>query len=288
MVRNGMSATPSFNNAAGGNTVRPDPHMRQRVFVAAKRGDLAALAEILDTHDGAMGWRLGGKSLLQAAVEKKQIPVINLLLKRKADPNTRSEDGLNSPLVAAARQGDTHILLLLIHGGAKLAMERDGDVSTIMNAVRHGHGAAVTLLLTHGSSHSMVDGEGNAPLHVATAAGHFAVAAALLKGGADINQRNYETLTPLMLAAKERNLPAMKFLLDRGADETLRSDLNETAHDIVYAFAGDDRAFLRGYEQLLAERRAARTREFLPMLKDGTGETMVPPARAAFRRRPAP
>lgn len=287
-----MKNSPSFNNAAGGNNVRPDPHLRHRLFVAAKRGELNTLTEILDAHDGAdngaMHWRLGGKTLLQAAVEKKQIPAINLLLKRKADPNTRSEDGLNSPLIEAARQGDTHILLLLIHGGATLQMERDGDVSTIMNAVRHGHGAAVTLLLKHGASHSMVDGEGNAPLHVATSAGHFDAAAALLNGNADINQRNFETLTPLMLAAKERNLPAMKFLLEQGADETLRSDLNETAHDIAYAFAGDDHAFLRGYEMLIATRRAERTREFLPMLKDGTGETMVPPARAAFRRRPSP
>ncbi len=273
-----MTPTNQFNNAV-------NPHLKQKLFVAAKHGDQNTLRTILGEHPEAANWRLGGKSVLQAAVEKKQYTSIATLLQAKADANAKSDDGLTSPLVIAARNDDTHMIVQLIHGGAKAYAVGGGDATPLMNAVRHNAAKAIAVLLAHGASHAANNDEGNPALHVATSAGRLKAAAALLAGKADINQRNAETLTPLMLAAKEKNLKAAKFLLENGADDTLKSDLRETALDMARAFAGGDRVFLDGYENLMAERLRKLTRDFLPQMAKGAGRDLEAPGRATFRKK---
>lgn len=277
-----MTTANQFNNAVND---RISPHLRQKFFVAAKQGDQNTLRSILSDHPDAANWRQGGKSVLQAAVEKKQSVSVSILLQAKADPNALSDDTFSSPMIIAARNDDTHNLILLIHGGGRAWTATGGDTAPLMNAVRHNASKAAGVLLTHGASASQPDDEGNPALHVATSARHFETAKVLLDKKADINLRNAETLTPLMLAAKEKNIPAAKFLLDNGADDTLLSDLRETALDMARSFGAGDKKFLKAYEDLMAERLRARTTVFLGEMRKGVGRDVVAPEKASFKQR---
>lgn len=269
-----------FNGAAA---ARIPQAALNALFTAAARGDARAVRETLAEYPGAIHGRLHGKTALQVAVEKNQVPVITALLQAKAGPDAMSDDGMSSPVIAAAAADNTMALILLIHGGARLYMPQGGSMTPLLAAVRNESVKSIPVLLKHGASHRAFDDEGNAALHAATSLDKLKAAKALLENGADINQRNREELTPLMLAAQERNLPAAKFLLENGADYMLLSDLRETALDIARAYAGGDGKFLKGYEALMAARLRAETKEYLPEFRKGTHRQVAVKRPARFR-----
>lgn len=246
-------------------------------------GNVNDLEAILAEYPLAAHWRVNGRTALMDAVKKKQTPAVTVLLKAKSVPDAMSDDNLSSPVIEAAVNGEEHLLIILIHAGAKLYTAKQGDMTPLLAAIAARKHKVIPVLLAHGASHKLLNDEGNAPLHVATSMGALEEAKALLDGKADINQRNLETLTPLMLAAKEKNLAAAKFLLDNGGDDTLLSDLRETALDMARAFAGGDKEFLGGYEALMLERLTKRTEAFLPQMRKGTARSMIAPEPAKFK-----
>lgn len=284
-----MQVTPSFNSAA---EARPDlpamqavsPHLRQRLFVAAKKGDEETLNAIIKDRPDAIAWRMGGKFILQAAVEKKQAGAVRVLLAAGANPNWKNDGDLSAPLMESVRNDDVKIFNMLVVAGAGFSTA-GGDDGHFMNAVRHNCPDMVKLLVEKGASPMALSDDANPALHVAVSGKWFKSAQALIEAGADINARNGETLTALMRAAQERNLPGGAFLTDRGADETLKSDLLETADDMAAAFAGDDKKFLAGWQGMAMTRRRRAMTAFLPALRNGLGEELAAPPRATFRRK---
>lgn len=264
----------------------PPAQDKQQLFALVRRNDARQLEEFLAAHPGAAAWRQNGHTPLEIAVKNNALPCMQALLHHGADANALSDDGLASPLLIAAAGNNTQTLIKLIHAGAKLHLSANGETSPVIAAVEANALATLQVLLSHGAPCRTLDGEGQAALHIATQKNHLAAAQLLLSHGAPIDQRNAESLTPLMLAAQQRNLAAARFLFEQGADETLRSDLRETPLDIARAFAGDDDAFLYGFEGLVFERYKRAAAGIEPGMQAGSQRQIKPQKTVRFKPRP--
>lgn len=276
-----MTTVTTFNNAA---IARINPHQRQRLFVAAKRGDAETLRVILAERPDAVAWRLGGRFVLQAAANHAQMESVRILLEAGANPNLKIPDDYSTPLLEAVRNDDVPMMKLLMEKNAVLDIGA-GSVAALPTAIRQDAVNAMAFIIEKGASISAPDESGQPPLHAAISAKRFKAAQLLLDKGADINIRDAETLTPLMLAAKEKNLAGGVFLTDRQANEKLRSDIHETADDMAVSFAGDDNEFLKGWLGMAEARRRRELKAFLPAMRNGLGEDISAPPRAVFKRK---
>ncbi len=144
---------------------------------------------------------------LWLAVSTKQLPMVQVLLKFKADPNDSQTDG--RPLLFNALS-DTNILEVLLDAGAKVDV-RDKNASmngvlfnwTLLDAaILEKAIAAVKTLLAHGADPNAHDASGNMALHWAANPlwGQLMdrkLFELLLDHGANPNVRNDDGYTPL-------------------------------------------------------------------------------------------
>ena len=117
-------------------------------------------------------------------------------------PNCRT---LDTPLMAAASQGESNIVRLLLDRRADASLRNRLGSSALHWASRNGHGGAVRLLLRAlgPAAAAEVDArnsDGDTPLHEACRRGHRDTASALIKGGAHASLRNCAGQSSLDLA----------------------------------------------------------------------------------------
>ena len=145
---------------------------------------------------------------LYLAISTGQLPMVNLLLKFKADPNDSRTDG-RSLLFSALNNND--MLKVLLDGGGK-ADSHDSGVgwSLLNNAVLENNPAIVQTLLQHGADvnvrneHIGAQG-GFTPLHVAASVGaDRKIFELLLDKKADPNLRDDNGATPLDLVKEKQ------------------------------------------------------------------------------------
>jgi cytohesin len=140
---------------------------------------------------------------LWLAISENQLPMVQLLLKFKADPNDSQTD--RKPLLFSALS-DTNILKALLDAGAKVDVhDRSETINNVvidqplLNAVvASKNTASVELLLKHSANPNSLDNNGSTPLHVAAA---FQVDNRIFEflfdHKADPNVRNNQGQTPL-------------------------------------------------------------------------------------------
>lgn len=154
------------------------------LFVAIQEGDVghvdAAIASgiSLEKTEG-----LSKKTALHMAVQKGSIAIVELLLKKGANPN--AVDTLQrTPLHYAVERGNMEIINVLISGGANL-FAIDCKQRTIMHiAADNGRLNVVLDLIVRHVPLSQGDTDGSTPLHEAVKRGHIDVAQALVDAGA--------------------------------------------------------------------------------------------------------
>lgn len=193
--------------------------------VAVERGhyDVAKLlveagVGVDDPVTGALGGQ--GATLLYSMAELGQADAVDFLVEHgaKVDLAPPCCDGA-VPLLAAARQGHTDALKLLLAAGADIETLDTSGWTPLLEAARLGHAEAVQVLINAGAD---VDGRGlekteNTPLLWAVMQGHADVARALVEAGAGLDEANRSGVVPLMHAAFRGDVDLATLLLDRGA-----------------------------------------------------------------------
>ena len=147
---------------------------------AAKKGDLALIAKLLD--EGAdVNKRSAIATPLYFAVQENHPDAVKLLLQRGADANGESIGG--TALHSAARTGSADMVgILLEHGANANAASKDG-VNALHFAAQKGHLEVVKLLLDHGADVGSVNVKGEPAIHFAMLGGHDDVAKLLVERG---------------------------------------------------------------------------------------------------------
>src|ERR1700691_4083101 len=124
-----------------------------------------------------------------------------------------------SPLLQAARQGDTKTLEAILSQGADPNQRDAGGLTAIILSARTGSVPSVEALLRHGADPNMCGGvHGWTPLMHAIHRNQWRALQALLDGGALVYSRGRFGETALMMAAGYGYTALVELLLDRGAN----------------------------------------------------------------------
>ena len=164
------------------------------------------------------------------AIRNDNAGVVNDLLERGFDPNTRNAKGQPGLTVAMQEQSPKAARALLNHPTIDVNALNQAGESALMMAALKGDLASSQLLLERGA---LVNQSGWSPLHYAATGPEPKIVKLLLDSGADIDAGSPNGSTPLMMAAQYGSEDSIKLLLDRGADAKRRNQLDMQASDFA-------------------------------------------------------
>ena len=151
----------------------------------------------------------GGVTPLSAAAYNGNRPLVELLLKHKADPAARDVSG-KAPILYAAARGFAPIVERLLAAGVDVNGRYGHDLTPLSWAAGYAEDVpaddgvgVVTLLLDRGAAIDAADDRGRTALMTATSLGHDEVAALLLHRGAKADLRDKQGKTAADLANSE-------------------------------------------------------------------------------------
>jgi ankyrin repeat protein len=123
-----------------------------------------------------------------------------------------------SPLIDAAKAGDTAAAVALLAGGADVnASEADGTTA-LHWAAHRGDADLVRRLLRAGANVNAANDYGATPMSEAAVIADPALLEVLLAAGADVESPNADGQTVLMVVARTSQVEAARLLLKRGAN----------------------------------------------------------------------
>ena len=186
-----------------------------RFYTAIRENNLPALRELLKSADANTRDKRGTTPLMYAA-ENGSVDAIRAILAAGANVNSANDFGATTLMWGIA---DAEKVRALLAAGADVkAKSKMGRTPLHMAAANDGSSATVKLLLDRGANPTERDNQQSTPLLAATAANDLASIKLLLEHGADPNDSNVAGITPLINAAGNGNLKAIEMLLARGAD----------------------------------------------------------------------
>lgn len=171
-----------------------------------------------------------GDSPVVAAAREGDLATLESLLRRGLDPRERSElDGLTA-LMAASRANHVDALRVLLSAGADPASRsRTGETALTLAAANGSVESVETLLASDVEIDIDVKGrDGKTPLMQAAENGHAEMVATLLHAGASVDAKSLRGSTPLGFAAENRHLSVVRLLLGAGANPNVEDRYGET------------------------------------------------------------
>ncbi|HYD18314.1 MAG TPA: ankyrin repeat domain-containing protein [Patescibacteria group bacterium] len=151
--------------------------------------------------DGSYSTDWDYNTMLGWAVERDRVDVLELLLERGADPETKWTD--NRPLFQAIRRKKPDAVQALIDGGASITVRNDEGETPLIRAVRENAPRSAAVLIASGADVDAQDNKGNTALHYAAAAGAAELVRLLMEAQADLQKTNANMNTAADLAAKD-------------------------------------------------------------------------------------
>ena len=173
-----------------------DADTQNALAYAIRKGDMLAIARLLNTGANINGYNSWGYTPLMEAARTGQTGIARLLLGLGADTNLPYRNADFPAIYYAAVGGHTRTFRLLIDSGANLEHRCIGLKTPLIVAAHEDSASAVNLLI---------------------------------EGGADINARDRISITPLIAGAISNNAAAVHSLLNAGAEVNAQDDRGKTA-----------------------------------------------------------
>ena len=160
--------------------------------------------------------------------EKRQLQMVETLLKNNANPNIKSENGTTALHMATKQQSLDLIKILSQYGSDMNVIDKDGMTPLIM-AIKQRNTTVSKTLLQNNANPDTRGGNGTTALHAATEIQSFALISLLADFGSDMNAINNDGITPLMMAVRQGTMTVAKTLLKSNADPDIKGENDYTA-----------------------------------------------------------
>ena len=161
---------------------------------------------------------------LMAAARNGDEKMALLLVDRGADINCFGGLAVANPLQAACSSGSEPLVRFLIQRGAKVNPNLEGKIhdTPLQVACESGNQNLVRLLIEAGADINICQGAYGYALQAAASRGHHQIVALLLEEGANANAKGGQYGTALQAAAARGSESITRLLLDSGADPNIQ------------------------------------------------------------------
>ena len=187
---------------------------RTPLLEAVVRGDETIVRIFLDAGARTDVTGNDGFDALRAAVKLGHQPVTELLLQRGANPNARSSV-MALPLTIAVADGRADIARVLVTGGARLDVGRDG-FHALQYAAYLGNARVIEAMLDAGVNPNAGSDTHPPPVVLAAERGHLPAVTLLVNRGADVNTQ-FQGWTAIRAARTRGHRPVIDYLQAHGA-----------------------------------------------------------------------
>lgn len=196
-----------------------------RIAEAARRGDRAAVRELIANKADVNAARPDGSAPLHWAVHHDDVETARLLLSSGANVKAVNRYGI-MPLALACTNGNAAMVDLLLKSGADSNALLPGGETVLMTCARTGNLDAVRALIRAGAHVRTKEQHGQTALFWAAAEGHASVVELLIEHGADFRTALPSGYTPFLIAVREGRIGVVKSLLKAGisANETVKRE----------------------------------------------------------------
>ncbi|KAK3384603.1 hypothetical protein B0T24DRAFT_716268 [Lasiosphaeria ovina] len=187
----------------------------EQLIKACITGDTNTMVKLLEENADIETKVIAGQTPLSWAAENGHEAVVNLLLERGANIETKDTKFGRTPLICATERGHEAVVKLLLERGANIETKDTKLGQTPLSwAAANGHEAVVKVLLEKNADIERKDIElGQTPLSWAAENGHEAVVKLLLEKNADIETKDTKFgRTPLTWATRYGHGAVMKLL----------------------------------------------------------------------------
>ncbi|KAK7871421.1 hypothetical protein R5R35_006121 [Gryllus longicercus] len=209
------------------------------IMIAAMNGQTCTVQILLKYGASVSKKDIFNRQPIHYALCSRNIEIPELLLKRRADPNARDQNG-KTPLLMAAR-ADTQLTELLLEHGADVNAKDDDQWTALHHAIQKRHHQNMKLLLDRKADPNAVVEGGYTPLMTAAVYGDAQSTEILLEHGADVTQRDGSHMTALHYAVECQHHQIVMLLLESKADLNAVNKWDETPL-MMAARAGDEQS----------------------------------------------
>ena len=184
-----------------------------------------------------------GDLVLEHASRKGDLPVVEALLKNKADPNKKAVTSYTA-LISAANNGHVAVVNTLLSFGALVDAEDKNGLTALSHASREGRLAVVQSLLDYKANPNHTDNLDFTPLFLASGQGHIGIIDALLAAGANSQRcdRGGHTATEWAAANGRQNTVELLEMYNETEIARYETRSYEAAYDNTIAAKSPDTA----------------------------------------------
>ena len=230
-----LGITPAGDDAPDANLQASPPTLgrepaRAALHLAVCQNRFELLDQLLDAHGLPIDTYFGSTPL-HTATRRGYVACMEVLLKRKADPNLLDGQCMTC-LMTAATRGDLEATAMLLEHGANPNIASPNGSTALMFAALKRAPKVMGLLIEHGADPEVSDERGWTPLHCvvgevvgvppADNSEQVSCTRLLIKPLARVDVPNHNGQTPLHFAALcgEQCAAVVDLLLEAGADPT--------------------------------------------------------------------
>ncbi|CAL1285638.1 unnamed protein product [Larinioides sclopetarius] len=199
------------------------------LHIATYEGNLALLEMLIKKKASVNSRSDIGETPLHSAVTSGNLETVKYLILNHADVNARTEFGV-TPLLLAVERGIKEIVELLLKHKVNVNIPDSSKGFTPLHiAVQRSNKEIVELLLKHKAEVNVSDKRGGIPLLIASILGDAPIAKLLLQAGSRVNSKNDLESSPLHFAVNAGQYKIVELLLKHNADVDCKNNDNVTA-----------------------------------------------------------
>ncbi len=196
------------------------------LLTAIKNNDVAKVNSLLKDNAVAAANDDDGDNALMYAALYSTVECMEKLLQKGADPNAKNKLGETAILWCSHDIEKTN--LLLKYKADVNSKTTDGNTAFLAACVGNNQSEMIKLLLKHGADPNLVNNKKATSLMRVAIYGDTVTARILLDRGVDINAKNNDDETALVVAIRSDNKEMMYWLLKNGADANIKDRYKAT------------------------------------------------------------